>query len=159
MWKFMRKKTLTYYGLCKQGYVENASELIAASELEYIGSLCGQDGLTGNTGNACNWWSWALTLLLTESLLRNNGICFLLCVAPEYMTLNSLGLIGSQLSLIPVLLTLDSTPQTHFATPTQDIGIYSKSMPVLVYDGCFNAFTITQNLSQILHVQSPWCCV
>lgn len=51
----MREKNSDmYYGLCKQGYVENASELIAASELEYIGSLCGQDGLTRNTGNACN---------------------------------------------------------------------------------------------------------
>lgn len=33
------------YDLCKQTYVE---KMVAASELEYISSMCGKDGLRGN---------------------------------------------------------------------------------------------------------------
>lgn len=40
---YEEKMSDMYYGLCKQSYVENASELLAALELEYISSLCGQD--------------------------------------------------------------------------------------------------------------------
>lgn len=43
-----------HYGLCKQSCVENASELVAASELEYISSLCDQNELNGNIENIYN---------------------------------------------------------------------------------------------------------
>lgn len=71
----------------------------------------------------------------------------LLCVATNYVTLSSPGLTDSD------SCALESTPQTHFATLSQDMGIHSKSELVLIYDGCFTAFTVTQNLPLILHIQ------
>lgn len=101
------RMSAVHYGLCKQRCVENASELVAASELEYISSLCDQNGLNGSIENIYNWEQQLIIMIIGFTAVKihvNKQWDIFFHVVPKYATLVSLRVSFMIHASFPVLL-------------------------------------------------------